>query len=255
MNQNCCQLCNAPVYQTCDITKYYILCYTCIKSNIIYSKTHCKKEFMLNDNDLKNIKMVRFNNNYNYYLYVDIEKIILNKYGSLANLRLLIKDNNVKQETKKIKSQNIQNIREKKLKEVLKHNKLEFRNHGNFYSYIHYGIPTLETIVMDELKKHKEKVERRQQLSNELSKLDIPLDETLKSCYEYIYNLTNKPLPVVIRNIEVEHFLKHETDYDILCKTYSSETAQEIALKKYVDTQKLPLNIETEYDKLSLEFK
>jgi len=255
MNQNCCQLCYTSVYHTYDITKYYTLCYTCIKSNTIYSKTKCKKEFLLNDNDLKNIKMVHFNNNYNYYLYVDIEKIIVNKYGSFQNLNLLIKNNKVKQETKKIKSQNIQQLREKKIKEALKYNKLEFKNRGNFYSYIHYGTPTLEIIIADELKKNKEKMERRIQLSNELNKLNIPLDETLKTCYEYINNLTNKKLPVVIRNIEVEHFLKHETEYDDLCKTYSVETAQEIALKKYVDKQELPLNIETKCDKLSLEFK
>lgn len=255
MNQNYCQQCNTLVPHTYDITKYYILCYTCIKSNNIYSKTKCKKEFMLNDNDLNNIKMVHFNNNYNYYLYPDIEKIILNKYGSISNFNLLIKNNKVKRETKKIKLQNIQNMREKKLKEALKRNKLEFKNHGNFYSYIHYGTPTLETIITEELKKNKDKMKRRIILSNELSKLNIPLDETLKTCYEYINNLTNKNLPVVIRNIEVEHFLKHETDYDILCSTYSPKIAQEIALKKYINQQELPLRIETKYDKLSLEFK
>lgn len=255
MNQDCCHFCNVSVYHAYDITKYYILCYTCTRTNIIYSKTKCKKEFMLNDNDLKNIKMVHFNNNYNYYLYADIEKIILNKYGNISNLQLKIKNSKIKQEQKNTKIQDIKNIREQKLKEELKRNKLEFKNHGNFYSFIHYGIPELKTLINNELQKNKEKMERRTILSNELSKLDIPLDETLKTCYEYINNLTNKKLAVIIRNIEVEHFLKHETEYDVLCSTNSPEIAQEIALRKYVNKQKLPLNIKTNCDNLSLEFK
>lgn len=255
MNQNCCQQCQTLIYYTYDITKYYILCYNCIKTSTICSKTKCKKEFLLNDNDLKNIKMVHLNNNYNYYLYVDIEKIILNKYGSFNNLKLQIKNNKVKQLSKQTKSQNIKQTREKKLKEELRRNKLEFKNHGNLYSYIHYGTPTLETIINEELKKNKDKMERRILLSNELNKLDIQLDETLPTCYEYINNLTTKKISTVIRNIEIEHFLKHETEYNNLCQTYSHDIAQNIAFKKYVDKQKLPLNIETKYDKLSLEFK
>lgn len=254
MNQNCCQNCGIIIQLNYDVTQYHILCYTCIRSSKICSKTSCKKDFLLNDNDLKNIKMV-YNNNYNYYLYTDIEKIIINKYGSILNLKKKIDQRNIVRNAKKNKSENLKTMRENKLKAELKRYKIEFKNHGNFYSYIHYGTPSLETIITDELKKSKEKMERRFILSNELEKLNIPLDETLKSCYEYINNLTNKSLPVIIRNIEVEHFLKYETDYDVLCSYYSEEMAQDIALKRYVNKQQLPLNIKTKYNKLSLDFK
>ena len=137
---------------------------------------------------------------------------------------------------------------------MFKNNKLEFKNYGDAYSYIHYGKPSLENIINDELDKNKQKNTRRMMLAKELHKLNIPLDETLNSCYEYINNINNKPIEDVVRHIEIENFLKHKTNYNELRKKYNDVTAKEIAIRNYARTQQLPTNINNSYRNIKIDF-
>ena len=139
----------------------------------------------------------------------------------------------MKGEIMKSSNRNIKEFREKEIREILKNNKLEFKNCGDIYSYIHYGKPDINTVINNTLDKLKEKNNRRQILSQELNKYNIPYDETYKGCYEYINNIGTKEFIDIIRSIEVEHFLRTETNYLELRKKYDHGLAQEIAMQQW----------------------
>lgn len=124
-------------------------------------------------------------------------------------------------------------LREKEIKEILKNNKLEFRNCGDIYSYINYGKPDIDTIINNKLEKLSEKNKRRNILSIELANKNLPYDETYKGCYEYVNDIGTKEFIDIIRSIEVEHFLRTETNYIDLTKKYSHGLAQEIAMMQW----------------------
>ena len=138
-------------------------------------------------------------------MYDDIKQIIITKYGSLNNLKKILKE---KKELKKKKLKKIENDkleREIKIKELFELNKLEFKNYGDCYSYIHYGIPELNVVLTNELNKLKEQSKRQFILANRLYDIDIPFDEKFKSCYEYINNLNTNPLDDIIKAIKIEY--------------------------------------------------
>ena len=211
---------------------HYFYCQKCINKIDIISKSKSKSAFILTDKDLNNLKYIYTgkDNNYKHYLSKDIEALVLNKYGNLANMNALKKNNIDKKDEQK---NNLKLKRENEIKEIFNLNKLEFKNYGDCYSYINYGKPDIETIIKNEINKTNEKNKRRIKLSNELSKLDIPFDETLKPCYEYVNNIGTREFNDVIRATEVEYFLRTRTQYGELCKKFDNETAKEIAMRNY----------------------
>ena len=168
--------------------------------------------------------------------------------SSFINKKILL------QESKIAKNENNKIEREKKIREIFQFNKLEFKNFGDVYAYINYGKPDLETVVNNEIIKITNKHNRRIILANELKKLNILLDESLKSCYEYINEISTKPLDDVVRCIEIEYFLKHNTNYDKLLEKYDIKKARELAIRKYTETQNLPKNINNKFN-IKLEFE
>lgn len=236
---------------------HYFYCKKCIKKINIISKSKSQKIFILDDNDLQNLKYIYSwnNNNFKYYKMTDINTAVIIKHGSFKNLQKLLIE---KKNNNDIKKKNIidsQNVREKEIKEIFKLNKIEFKNYGDCYSYINYGKPDIETILSNELKKLEGKNKRRLKLSKELLKLDIPFNETMKACYNYINNIGTKKFNDVIRAIEVEYFLKTHTMYDELCKTFDQETAKEIAMRNYSEKNLIPDNIiDYNNDKISVSF-
>jgi len=126
--------------------------------------------------------------------------------------------------------------RKKLLLKTLTDNKLEFNPYGDHYSYIYYNKPDLETIVNQDLLELKTKQKKALLLAKQLKKLNIPLDETLPSCYKYINDVgTNTDINLLLKNIEIEYFFKYNTEYQELLKLHDDiDTAKEIALKKYL---------------------
>ena len=238
-----------------DKDKFYLLCNKCIKEAEVCSKSKCKKLFLLEDSDIKHLKIVYMQQNYTFYLYKDIKHIIIHKYGSIELLQQII-DKNQKSKEKRLKKLDvIKAEREANLKKVFELNKLEYKNYGDCYSYINYGKPDLKEVVENEIKKLQDKNERRITLANALYKVNIQIDENLKSIYEYINKLTDKNLDDVVRCIEVEHFLKYNTEYDQLCKQYDKSKARDMALSQYTSKKSLPENIDTGYNKIKLDFE
>lgn len=144
--------------------------------------------------------------------------------------------------------------RENEIKEIFKLNKLEFKNYGEVYSYINYGKPDIETVMKNILLKLNGKNERRLKLSEELIKINIPYDETYNACYEYINNIGTKDFIDIIRNIEVEHFLRTQTNYLELRKKYNDRIAKDIAMRQYTEKELLPKNI-SESNKIKVCFE
>jgi len=238
-------------------TKHYMFCKNCLGNMEICSKSKSKKIFHLTDDDIKNVKLIYLENNttHQFYKYQDIKNVLINKYGSISNLQSVINKKNEIKEIKNKKSESAKLQRELKIRETFQMNKLEFKNYGDVYTFIHYGKPDLNTVVNNELIKINQKNVRRNTLANKLNQLNISIDESLKSCYEYINNIGTKTLDDVVRHIEVEHFLKYNTNYDELCKKYDTKKAKELAIRKYTETENLPKNIKNSYKNIKVEFE
>ena len=230
-----CQKCskNFKSNKEHDPYKEYLFCKDCLTNMKIISKTKVKQTFYLKDNDLRSIKYINTYYNYQFFLYDDIHQIIINKYGSFDNFKKIISERSRKENERVDKKQKIKIEREKKLKEILKYNKLEYKPYGDCYSYVHFGIPDINDVVENELNKIQNINTKRINLSSELKKKGIKFNENLKPCYDYVYNLNDKTLNETVRETEIEIFLKNNTNYKELIKIYPHEKAQEIALYKY----------------------
>jgi hypothetical protein len=153
------------------------------------------------------------NSNSKFYLYDDVMNVINIKYGSLENLKQIIKDKKriKKEKMKKLEDEKIK--RENKLKDLFMLYKLEYKNYGDCYSYIHYATPDLNIVLKNELNNLKIKSMRQFVLANELQNIRVPLDESVKPCYEYINNINTKPLDDIEKSIKMEYDIKNNT-YD-----------------------------------------
>lgn len=211
----------------------------------VCSKSKAKSIFHLTENDVAGVKFIYLENNttYQFYKYDDIEQIVINKYGSIDNLQDIINKKNRLAEERKNNKENNKIKREHEIKNAFMMNKLEFKNYGDAYSYIHYGKPSLDEVITNEINKMRQKMDRRVKLSNELSKLNIILDESIGPCYEYVNSITTKSLEDNVRNIEIEHFLKCKTDYIKLKNKFNDKIARELAICNYVKDNELPKSI------------
>ena len=111
----------------------------------------------------------------------------------------------------------------------------------------------INLIIENELSKLSLKNKLRLQLSQELDKLNIPFDENIGVCYNYINSIGTKSLHDVVRATEIEYFLNTQTKYNELCKIYDSNTAKEMAMRNYSETNLIPETIE-EYSKIKVCF-
>lgn len=221
-----------------DKNNHILFCKNCIRSTGLCSKSKCKETFLLDDTDLRGLKYLyidNINNKNKYYLHSDIERIVLKKYGNFGKLQQLktIK----KSEKKEKEKERVKKIRKRrnKLNKVLKMNKLEYVDFGDCYSYVHYGHPSIEKVVKNELERLTMQSKRKVELSKKLQRLGIPLDESLKSCYNYIYQVGYKNLNETARAIEMEYFFKYKTDFEELIKKYPEQQAKDVALKRYIE--------------------
>lgn len=215
-----CNTCSSDIkVNLCDKTKdlYYFFCYTCLQSINVCSKKHCNELFLLNnDNDLKNLKTIYIiNSNSKFYLYDDVIQCVIRKYGSFDSLKIMLKEKKKAKKAKVKKLESGRKEREQKLKELFMLNKLEFRNHGYCYEYIQYGKHDLDFVLNSELNRLKDQNIRQNVLAGALRNINIPLDQNLKSCYEYINDISTKPLNDIVKCIELEYNLKNNKYCDL----------------------------------------
>jgi len=207
-NNYYCHSCNKHLKNSILYKNYideHLFCNLCLKSQKVCSRSKCKKIFLLSDNDINGLKKIFINSNQQFFLYNDVKKVVLNKYGTMKNLENILLDKKRNKDIKITKQNNSKLDRENKLREALIINKLEYKNYGDCYSYIHYGKPSLETVIFNELKKNQEKSNRRTILAMELNKLGLTLDESIPLHYEFINNLNDKSLWEVINCVKKEN--------------------------------------------------
>jgi len=236
-----CNHCNTKVVigklsSQIDNAKQYTFCDNCIKTQAFCSKSKCRLIFLLNDDDMKNLKYLYINNKNNksqFYLYKDIEQVVLNKYGSFDKLNEMYEQKVDVKGKKDGKGLTAEHKRKQELISALNQNKLEFQNHGDCYSYVKYGTPDIETVIQNMLVKLKRVSERRIELAKLLSDNGVPFNEEFGPCYNYIHDIGYKNLAETVQDAEIDHFLRTNTNYVSLLKKYNREVASEVALRTY----------------------
>ncbi|CAH6421126.1 Hypothetical protein KVN_LOCUS148 [uncultured virus] len=240
MKKYSCEKCQSEILignnsKMFDKNLNYIFCKKCLYCLPLVSNSFCKKNYLLNQSDIANIKFIYIENPHNkkkMYLLDEIKQIIINKYGNTQKLDNL---KNMKHEKFTIKNKVKilkKNERYEELLKVFKENKLEFKNYGDCYSYINYGKPCIQTILNDELKSIKFKNERRIELAKELNKLNIPFDEKLKTCYNFINGIGYKPIDQIVKETEIEYFITYPDKYEEFLKKFNNEMTKKINIDK-----------------------
>ena len=212
---NKCVTCNKeilfnPFTRQYNMNNNFLVCKVCMKTVNIYSKLKCKKILALHDNDLNGLKHLyieNMNNNSKFYLYSDLEQVIVNKYGSVDNMKhhRSRKTSRIRkrQDKKRAESQK----RKEKIKQKLKENKLDFKNHGDIYSYINYGKPSIQEIIKSQNEKNSRKNSRRIQLAKALITINKHFDESSDVCYNYINDIGNLSLEEAIDKMKDDNLI------------------------------------------------
>ncbi len=213
---NCCK-CNIKLIFENIITprRYHLYCKKCIHETKFCSMSKCQKLFLLNNDDFKGLKYLYFdnpNNNTKFFVYSEVEKIVLHKYGNFNKLNELLKIKHQRIEERRARRQQQINKRKEELINSFADNKLEFKYHGDSYSYIHYGTPSLKEVVDNELNKIEKKSKRRIILARRLSKLGIVFDEKSRHSYNYINNIGSENIYETIGNIKRDSSYKYKND-------------------------------------------
>ena len=205
MNKIDCQQCHCQIdlgagYRKPQESKHHILCNDCLKSHQTCSIQQCREDFLLDDTDLLHLRTVYNGNPKNknqLFVFSDIVDIINTKYGGIDKL-----EKAKRAKVKYLKVQQQMECRKSLLMDILDSNKLEYKSYGDCYSYVKYGTPSIETVVTNELNKLQIKRRRIITLAQQLSSLNIPFDENLAPCYNYINNIGCKSLPDIINELE-----------------------------------------------------
>ena len=184
--------CNFKQQQrTLNLNKHFILCKRCKRVLKLVSHSSCKKDFLLKNSDIQHLEYLYFcnkNNHKKLFLMEDIQKIISDKYGTIEALNRALEQKHAKKQIRNKNKRKLEQKRKEELLCILTENKIELSEklYGDYYSYIYYGTPDLDTILTNEINKMEADLKKRIKLADELSKKGIPFDEQL---YEkYIHN-------------------------------------------------------------------
>jgi hypothetical protein len=202
-----------------------------------YSKKQCNEYFLLSDNDLKNTDFFYGENMIKLYNYKDVRTLIIQKHGSYDKFINHFTDNRTRRENIKKKEIKAQKERRKQIIAAFYDNKLEFKNYGDCYSFIHYGKPDINTILEKEQYNQGDKMDRTISLANELSKLNIKFDERLQSCNNYIHKIGNCELNDIIEEAKKEDYLKRETNYISYLQKNPYKKAKQKAIQELMDNK------------------
>jgi hypothetical protein len=177
------------------------------KNDNYISFSKCKSKYMLNKNDLHNTKIIYLKNPNNaktYYLFEDIRKIVVTKYGNALRFGEKVSMRVEKQKLIKRKKEDEVNKKREELVRVLSSFKLPLKSYGDHYEYINTGKTTIEEIIENERIKIEEKDKRVQKIADELEKYGIIYNEHNKHCYNYVNKIGFKKLDDIVTDIVLE---------------------------------------------------
>ena len=155
-----------------------------------------------------------------------ISFLLWNEYGidqlpSSVNERNNKKKEYTKKQRKELLSQRLGEYR------------LPIRAYGDCFSFVEYGKPFIDEVVDNELTRADEYQKRRVELSKELNEREIIYDESYPDCLNYVKQRNHKTLHDTVRAIEIESFLRDNTNYLEIVPIYGKHKAQELALCQY----------------------
>ena len=163
-----CIFCCASTSYRLKNDKSFIVCNECQQNNEMFTRTYCINNLLLNKSDLNSIKCF-YKSNQKLYLKDDIQILIMLKYG---NDYVNYKEKKLLHKYKRISNINLQrDERKEKLMEKLAEYKLEYKNYGDCYSYVQFGFPDVDIVIINELEKYRN-IFSKQQSEPEIYFLD-----------------------------------------------------------------------------------
>jgi hypothetical protein len=225
--------------------KHLVLCKECQKTKTFYSKTKCKKDFLLDGADLGPLRFLYLSNPKNpkqFYPKDEIDQLIINKHADTQRLEAKI---HIKQQSRKGKREKKAHLRKKRelqLREALDALKLPFYKFGSSFSYIETGKPTLEEVVKEEHQKETLRQQKRKELQTGLLNLKLPILEQAEDYQLYVHGTGTKNLKQTLRALEIENFFSQNSVYLKYKDIHGKEKAQELALLAYAKNPSPPVS-------------
>lgn len=186
--------------------KHILLCKSCLETTPTYTKKYCLK--ILEILELQNIKQIY---NKNLFMESDIKPLIQKK-----------------------NKENKQNKRRNELKQAFFDYKLDYNEFGLAYLYIYNGQNDIKTVLESELSKAENRSKRRMYLIKLFKENNLIYNDKMRSCYEYINDISVRGDREIIKMAEIENFLMESTTYLKLLDKYDYEDARDIALQEYM---------------------
>ena len=224
-------------------TKHLVLCKLCRKKQTFYSKTKCKREFLLDSSDLLPLRFLYLPNPQNhkqFYPKEEIDQLIINKHTNPQFLEEKIQKQKASRKKYLEKKKDLRRKREIQLREALDALKLPFYKFGNSFSFIETGTPSLKVVLQDELDKEEVRKQKRKELQTGLLALEIPVLDQAEDYQLYVHGTGTKSLKQTLRSLEVEHFFSQSPVYNKYKNVHGKEKAQELALLAYTKSSSPP---------------
>lgn len=117
-------------------------------------------------------------------------------------------------------------------------NKIEYKEHGDYYSYINYGKPDIKTIICNELQNQKEKIEIHLKIKERLDKINISYKDHVENIIKLINTNKKQNIEQIIKEVEMMDFFNKNQFYNKIKNKYDQETAKIISLNKYINENK-----------------
>ena len=165
-------------------------------------------------------------NDQQYYYHTSVTSFMMIEYG----VEQIPKS---RREKRRLKKLHRQNYRIKILHQAFDEHRLQVKDYGDCYSFIHYGTPTVDEVVHNELTRLHNYQTRREELTIKLKNIGIKYSEEYSDCIDFVHSRSNKTADEVVRSIELERFLLDKTDYEQLLPIHGKLRAQELALREY----------------------
>ena len=223
-------------------SEHFYLCSVCRKTVPLISKSKCLHSFLLDNDDVSELKSLYFpnlNNVKQFFLKSEIDSIIIRKYKNKRRLKEKQKKKMKHKHERSLRRIELIDNRRCDLVEEFKAHKLLFEEVGDSYSYIHYGKPCKDDVIKNVKRKQSEIYNRRNKLIKKMNKRELKINEDSIYFQRYIKD-RGCSTDDILREIELENFLFDNTNFKKHLDTCDIDEARELALGSFVQSQENP---------------
>ena len=205
----------------------------------------CKK----NKNKIISIKKLKQTyHSFSQSISLQKKKIIYQKNKKDYSKHYLIEDfklvKNISDEKK------MMDEREKVLKKEFYENKLKLIKTQEVMSFIKYGTPSLDNVILSVIKIEINRSDNQNMLINKLNKLSINYDIDLPTFKLYTKGYDKRDINEIINDIEVEYILYKKTKYIKYRKIMNDQDAQEKAMLEYFSDNNITFDETSKFNEL-----